>query len=281
VCVCVCVCVCVQNELVSFFLQLQPVVAATIQSNLALSFGGEKPDPRKTVAILIRGSDKCGESQVQVAEPAETACMPFSSYIAMANAIRAIDSAVDTLVVASEDERYIRAAQRFERSSANELVEEEVTEEGVAQDLGLKAERPRGQATRKQKSTKKRGKKRWRLVLNLADPMQGSCHSDLFEKKHVSNADVMVNGTLTSLHLSMHAKYFVLNCHSMWARIVINFAASCARTQPVFFCTNNQPIDSGFHLCSSLNRAQPNITKCLELTGPAGGHINNWSASLD
>jgi hypothetical protein len=74
---------------------------------------------RGVLSLPIRGSDKCGEEMMETGGDGkhrhsmlESSCLPWSGYLDALNSVRQYDSNVNTVLVTSEDIRYINLAKK-------------------------------------------------------------------------------------------------------------------------------------------------------------------------
>jgi hypothetical protein len=73
-------------------------------------------DPERTISIPIRGTDKClGDMHVGGGMDGESECFKgLAEYMHVAEEIRKYDPRVDTIILTSDDERYLRERHDFE-----------------------------------------------------------------------------------------------------------------------------------------------------------------------
>jgi len=74
---------------------------------------------RGVLSLPIRGSDKCGEELLQTGDDGtyrhslyESSCLPWSGYLEAIDSVLRYDAKVETVLVTSEDIRYIRLAKQ-------------------------------------------------------------------------------------------------------------------------------------------------------------------------
>jgi hypothetical protein len=72
-------------------------------------------DPHRTISLPIRASDKCNDGfrLNHSSYAGETNCLSFSTYMEMAEIIRQNDRRVNTIILTSEDQRFVDARQNY------------------------------------------------------------------------------------------------------------------------------------------------------------------------
>jgi hypothetical protein len=75
-------------------------------------------DPERTISMPIRGSDKCrGAMHVNGGFEGESECFPsLHRYMAVAEKIRILDSKVNTIILTSDDARYLEQRHEYTAS---------------------------------------------------------------------------------------------------------------------------------------------------------------------
>jgi hypothetical protein len=163
-------------------------------------------DPRRTISLPIRASDKCNdEFRINTSAWAgETNCLPFSTYMEMAEVVRLNDPRVNTIILTSEDRRFVDARHDYAD--------------------------------------------RWRFVINHHDVMQGTGDPRRMVEDH--GVDRTFLSFMSSLHLQMRGKYFILNCKSNFHKVLRDLVVEGGRAfvnSPVIICMNEQ--SGKFRIC--------------------------------
>jgi len=177
----------------------------------------------KTISLPIRGADKCGTPVLDDGTLGrsrfESACLPFETYMNAVAAIRKVSVSIDTVIITSEDSRYIKAAKALQEKLS--------------------------------KSDDK-----LRLVFNDLDEQQGDSRwENLAGSTQHSHAKIIFS-MWSTLELQMHATYYVMNCNSHWHQWIRAIrAGGCGYSQPVFFCLDEQNYKSKFFMCTQHNSA--------------------------
>ena len=196
-----------------YAMRLKPFMKAKVEQALADAFAEACDfDPSRTISMPIRGSDKCmgdmhvnGEGQMN----GESECFrDLEQYMKMAENIRRFDPQVDTIILTSEDERYLEQRHKY-------------TKDG-----------------------------RWRFIINHSDTVKGTGSIDVLEKSE-SMENVFIS-FISSLHLQLKGKYFILNCSSNFHQLIRKFAkyGGCTPTSnAVVYCLEEQYADN--HLCTN------------------------------
>jgi hypothetical protein len=75
-------------------------------------------DPSATISMPIRASDKCVQDDLHIdgGVPGESDCLPFGVYMEVAELIRQHNPAVNTIILTSEDRRFIEARHNYNNS---------------------------------------------------------------------------------------------------------------------------------------------------------------------
>jgi hypothetical protein len=167
-------------------------------------------DPHRTISLPIRASDKCNDGlRLNSSYAGETNCLSFSTYMEMVEIIRQNDPRVNTIILTSEDRRFVDARQNYTD--------------------------------------------RWRFVINPRDVMQGTGDPELMAEQH--GVDETFVSFMSSLHLQMRGKYFILNCKSNFHKILRDLVVEGGRAfipSPVVICMNEQK--GKFRICGDLNK---------------------------
>ena len=112
----------------------------------------------------------------------EYECIKIETYMQRANAIRAYDPQIDTIILTSEDESIIQSSKNF------------TTYNGV----------------------------QWRFVYNVGDIRQGTGSATALQKEtdHGHSIHRIMESALTSMHLQLRAKYMVSTHTSSWLLLI-------------------------------------------------------------
>jgi hypothetical protein len=83
-------------------------VEAVLRASVPCDF-----DPRRAIALPVRGSDKCNgalnSGSSNKYKHGESDCLPLEYYLEVAEMIRRFDPQVDTIILTSEDRRFVEA----------------------------------------------------------------------------------------------------------------------------------------------------------------------------
>jgi len=168
----------------AYNLQPQPWLQREIDSRLRRSIPLDL-DPERTVGVPIRRSDKCFGHKIAGSAGGELDCPPLEKYLDAVKTFIKFDPLIDSVIVTSEDPT--------------------VCPEFIAL---LKGELPN-----------------LRVLTNVGDVQQGTGSASKLEsyKDVVNNADVIASA-LTSFHMHLRARYFVLTTKSSWTTSIAIFA---------------------------------------------------------
>mmetsp|Transcript_17425 Transcript_17425/g.27364 ORF Transcript_17425/g.27364 Transcript_17425/m.27364 type:complete len:210 (-) Transcript_17425:74-703(-) len=168
----------------AYNLQPQPWLQKEIDSRLRRSIPLDL-DPERTVGVPIRRSDKCFGHNISGSAGGELDCPPLEEYLDAVKTFVKFDPLIDSVIVTSEDPT--------------------VCPEFIAL---LKGELPN-----------------LRVLTNVGDVQQGTGSASKLEsyKDVVNNADVIASA-LTSFHMHLRARYFVLTTKSSWTTSIAIFA---------------------------------------------------------
>ena len=137
-------------------------------------------DPDKTIGVPIRRSDKCHGHTVKGSAEGELECPALELYLAEVKRFLTFDPNINSIIITSED------------SSA--------TSDFISM---IQSELPN-----------------LRIVTNRDDVQQGTGSANKLESyKQVKNADVIASA-LTSLHMHLRARYFVITTKSSWTSAI-------------------------------------------------------------
>ena len=138
-------------------------------------------DPDRTIGVPIRRSDKCYGHTLEGSAGGELDCPPLDEYLDGVKHFLDFDPLVENIIVTSE-----------EKTACDEFV------------VLLKKELPQ-----------------LRVILNVGDVQQGTGSGSKLESyvEQASNADVVASA-LTSMHLHLRARYFVITSKSTWTSTI-------------------------------------------------------------
>lgn len=138
-------------------------------------------DPDRTVGVPIRRSDKCYGHTIEGSAGGELHCPPLDVYLDGVKKFLDFDPLVENVIVTSED-----------KAACDEFVEL------------LKRELPQ-----------------LRIILNVGDVQQGTGSGSMLEAyvEQASNEDVIASA-LTSMHMHLRARYFVITSMSTWTSTI-------------------------------------------------------------
>ncbi|KAL3804481.1 hypothetical protein HJC23_002520 [Cyclotella cryptica] len=160
----------------AYNLQPQPWLRKEIDQRLRRSLPSDL-DPDKTLGVPIRRSDKCHGHTIEGSAKGELNCPDLEAYISSVKRFMTFDPSISNIIVTSEDSK---ATAQF-----ISMVKTEIPE--------------------------------LRIITNVGDVQQGTGSASKLEsyKEGASNADVIASA-LTSMHLHLRARYFVLTTKSTW-----------------------------------------------------------------
>ncbi len=160
----------------AYNLQPQPWLRKEIDERLKKSLPVDL-NPDRTLGVPIRRSDKCFGHDIEGSAKGELDCPSLETYLQSVKEFIKFDPLIDTIIITSEDNA---ACSEF-----IELVKKEIPS--------------------------------LRIVTNVGDVQQGTGSASKLEsyKEGASNADVIASA-LTSLHMHLRARYFVLTTKSSW-----------------------------------------------------------------
>ena len=164
----------------AYYFRPQPWLRKQIDERIRKSIPSNL-DPDRTVGVPIRRSDKCYGHNIAGSAAGELDCPPLEEYLKGVRNFLQFDPHIDNVIVTSED-----------KSACDEFVEL------------LKTELPS-----------------ICVVLNVGDVQQGTGSGSKLESyvEGAGNADVVASA-LTSLHLHMRARYFVITTKSTWTSTI-------------------------------------------------------------
>ncbi|KAL7483297.1 hypothetical protein ACHAW6_008951 [Cyclotella cf. meneghiniana] len=160
----------------AYTLQPQPWLRKEIDQRLRRSLPSDL-DPDKTVGVPIRRSDKCHGHTIEGSAKGELNCPDLELYLSSVKRFKKFDPSISNIIVTSEDSN---ATAQFIYMVKTEIP-----------DL--------------------------RIITNVGDVQQGTGSASKLEayKEGASNADVIASA-LTSMHMHLRARYFVLTTKSSW-----------------------------------------------------------------
>eukprot|EP00804_Cyclotella_cryptica_P027372 CCRYP_008813-RB/>CCRYP_008813-RB protein AED:0.04 eAED:0.04 QI:690/1/1/1/1/1/3/190/327 len=134
-------------------------------------------DPDRTIGVPIRRSDKCHGHDIKGSAAGEMACQSFDTYLEGVKHFVSFDPRIQNIIVTSED-----------KSACEEFV------------ALVKKELPM-----------------LRIVVNVGDVQQGTGSGSKLEEyaEGATNAAVVASA-LTSMHMHLRARYFVITTKSTW-----------------------------------------------------------------
>ena len=134
-------------------------------------------DPDRTLGVPIRRSDKCHGHSIEGSANGELKCPDLNTYLDSVKNFLVFDPLIENVIVTSED-----------ASACSEFITM-LKNDDLCSSL--------------------------RILQNVGDTQQGTGSASQLEKQGASNADVIASA-LTSLHLHLRARYFVLTTKSSW-----------------------------------------------------------------
>eukprot|EP00581_Thalassiosira_minuscula_P012214 CAMPEP_0183715984 /NCGR_PEP_ID=MMETSP0737-20130205/10028_1 /TAXON_ID=385413 /ORGANISM="Thalassiosira miniscula, Strain CCMP1093" /LENGTH=438 /DNA_ID=CAMNT_0025945177 /DNA_START=108 /DNA_END=1421 /DNA_ORIENTATION=+ len=142
-------------------------------------------NPDRTIGVPIRRSDKCRGHNVEGSAGGEMECPPLEAYLHGVKVFIEFDPLIENIILTSED-----------KAACDEFLEL------------LKKELPA-----------------LRVVLNVGDVQQGTGSGSKLESyvAGAANANVIASA-LTSMHMHMRARYFVITTMSTWTSTIATMA---------------------------------------------------------
>lgn len=164
----------------AYYFRLRPWLIQEIDARIRQSIPSDL-NPDKTVGIPIRRSDKCHGHNITGSAKGELECPPLSLYLEGLRSFIAFDSNIENVIVTSED-----------KLACDEFLEL------------LAIEMPN-----------------LRVILNVGDVQQGTGSGSKLESyvEGAANANVVASA-LTSMHLHLRARYFVITSKSTWTSTI-------------------------------------------------------------
>jgi hypothetical protein len=164
----------------AYYFSPRPWLRKEIDQRIRKSIPGGM-NPDRTIGVPIRRSDKCQGHNITGSAAGELDCPPLESYLAGVKQFIAFDPLIENVIVTSED-----------KSACDEFLEL------------MKLELPS-----------------IRIIQNVGDVQQGTGSGSKLEAytEGASNAAVVASA-LTSLHLHLRARYFVLTSKSTWTSTI-------------------------------------------------------------
>lgn len=166
--------------LLAYYLRPQPHLRDEIDKRLRRSLPADI-DPDRTIGVPIRRSDKCHGHNLEGSAGGELDCPPLSVYLDEVKELLEFDPLIDSVIVTSE-----------EKSACDEFI-----------------------------SLMKKELPQLRVILNVGDVQQGTGSGSKLEAyvEAASNADVVASA-LTSMHMHLRARYFVITSKSTWTSTI-------------------------------------------------------------
>jgi len=166
--------------LFAYYLNPRPWLRDEIDERLRASIPADL-NPDKTIGVPIRRSDKCTGHDIEGSAAGEMECSSLDEYLGGVQSFVAFDPSIENVIVTSED-----------KAACGEFVEM------------LKKELPA-----------------LRVVVNVGDVQQGTGSGAKLESytEGSTNAAVVASA-LTSMHMHMRARYFVITSVSTWTSTV-------------------------------------------------------------
>ena len=166
--------------LLAYYFRPKPWLRDEIGKRITRSIPADL-NPERTVGVPIRRSDKCFGHNVTGSALGELDCPPLEMYLDGIRQFMQFDPNIENVIVTSED-----------KSACEEFVEI------------LQKELPQ-----------------LRVVLNVGDVQQGTGSGSKLESyvEGAANANV-VSSALTSMHLHLRARYFVITSKSTWTSTI-------------------------------------------------------------
>ncbi|KAL3789123.1 hypothetical protein ACHAWO_012656 [Cyclotella atomus] len=164
----------------AYYLQPQPWLRQEIDARLHRSLPPDL-DPDRTIGVPIRRSDKCHGHSIEGSAKGELDCPSLNSYLKEVQRFMEFDPNINSVIITSEDS-----------SAASEFVS--LVQQHLPQ---------------------------LRIVTNKDDVQQGTGSASKLEsyKTNVENEKVVASA-LTSLHMHLRARYFVITTKSSWTSTI-------------------------------------------------------------
>ncbi|KAL9189901.1 hypothetical protein ACHAXT_009576 [Thalassiosira profunda] len=164
----------------AYYFRPQPWLQKELDKRIRRSIPADL-DPDRTVGVPIRRSDKCHGHNVTGSAKGELDCPPLSLYLDGVKQFLLFDPLIENVIVTSED-----------KSACDEFLQL------------MKKELPS-----------------LRVVLNVGDVQQGTGSGSKLESyvEGAANANVVASA-LTSLHLHLRARYFMITSKSTWTSTI-------------------------------------------------------------
>mmetsp|Transcript_29423 Transcript_29423/g.48276 ORF Transcript_29423/g.48276 Transcript_29423/m.48276 type:complete len:292 (-) Transcript_29423:61-936(-) len=164
----------------AYYFRPKPWLQAEINERIHRSIPSDL-NPERTVGVPIRRSDKCLGHNISGSAGGELDCPPLSLYLEGVKKFISFDPLIENIIVTSED-----------KSACDEFLEL------------MKKELPS-----------------LRVVLNVGDVQQGTGSGSKLESyvEGAANANVVASA-LTSMHLHLRARYFIVTSKSTWTSTI-------------------------------------------------------------
>jgi len=164
----------------AYYLRPKPYLRDEIDKRLRQALPADI-DPDRTIGVPIRRSDKCYGHTIEGSAKGELDCPPLDVYLNGVKKFLDFDPLVENVIVTSED-----------KAACDEFV------------VLMKKELPQ-----------------LRIILNVGDVQQGTGSGSKLETyvEAASNADVVASA-LTSMHMHLRARYFVITSLSTWTSTI-------------------------------------------------------------
>ena len=168
----------------SYYFRPKPWLIQQIDERLQKSIPADL-DPERTVGVPIRRSDKCFGHNVTGSAKGELDCPPLKHYLIGIQEFLKLDPLIENVIVTSED-----------KTACDEFIQL------------MKKELPK-----------------LRVVLNVDDVQQGTGSGSKLES-YVDGAGnaAVVASALTSLHMHLRARYFIMTSKSTWTSTIVVMA---------------------------------------------------------
>lgn len=206
-----------KSQVTRYFLRFNPETRALLEPHVYAARASLKDvDSHRSIALLIRGSDKCNEDVSGRKEPHESDCLPLRLYMDAILDVWKWDQRIMDVIVTSEDSRYIQAVKKFADGPPPPGFES---------------------AT---------GGHKFTFHFNEQDIQQGSSliRNAIMGGTVSSHFDVVMS-MWTTIEMAIQARYMILNCGSLFHGLVVNYRQSAChgngQSPPVIFCLDHKP----------------------------------------
>jgi hypothetical protein len=178
----------------AYYLRPQPYLRDEIDKRLRQALPADI-DPDRTIGVPIRRSDKCYGHAIEGSAKGELDCPSLDVYLNGVKQFLDFDPLVENVIITSED-----------KAACDEFV------------VLMKNELPQ-----------------LRIILNVGDVQQGTGSGSKLEAyvEAASNADVVASA-LTSMHMHLRARYFVITSLSTWTSTIAVMARAYGFASQVY-----------------------------------------------